>query len=992
MFPKLKSVWTLQTFIVCLALGTSLPVCAQTTGAAGAQTVEVQPVEKEKEAALESVVVTGSRIARKEAEGPAPVTVITGDQFKAEGFTTVYEVMNSLTQAFQAQTPPSWGSTTVNARQLNLRGLGANHSLLLIDGLRVADYPQASQGGTPYNFQNYNNLPAGMIDRIEVLTSGASAIYGSDAIAGVVNVILKHNYNGDNVTIRGGSSTRGGRNLLDFEWTGGKAGENWNVVYEFQHYDRSPLWGRDRPYTESDADAGYGAWNPVDRQYGYQTYPGAWLGTATGSVAPPAGACASFGNEFTSVTNAGGGRYSNGPYCGQRALFENWVLTPGQISNNGYIRGEFRFADNITAYASVGLWQTTGISNTQLPFLCNCLGGYMPNGFYDTSSGQVITGYIRQFTAAEIGGNANTYDREENYDGHVGLKGELLNGRLNWDVTIGRAVYWVNESYEDLRPIPFFNYFFGNQLGVTGATAGAGVPSQCVTTTATAGTPCYTLNTQRFWNPISPQDYASFGANGENDATSWVDQGQFLLTGDLFNLKGGPLGFSAVLEAEKQGFNLYPDTRNNNDPVANPLNSYDGGGGAYYADPFQDYHTGGGNRNRYAAGLEFRAPVLQTVTATLAGRVDKYSDFKFDNTPKTWAAGLEWRPQQQLLIRGSYNTSFHAPDLIDVYEAASTQTVGLYTDPYQCIQAKTYNNCKIINNNTYTLYSGGNHNLQPETGTGYTYGVVWDSPLGIAASVDYSHIVLNNEIQIVSADTVLADEAGCRTGLTTTGAPYTANTVGSTYCQDAIADVTRDANGNVTAVHSGPINVAYTSVSAIDAQLDYHWKWTNVGDFRAHANYTLNLHYLSKNEDTDPLVETNWQNPRTRANISLDWARGPWAATLWVQRIAGVPENGYGACLYNDGTGVSGAPPCPAGSVAAGSYYTSPWITANISASYTLRERLKLTGYVSNILNRVGSIAYYAGNFEFINGGNLRTGAEDYVGREWSLELDYKID
>lgn len=157
---------------------------------------------------LDAVTVTGSRIKRAAVEGPAPVNVITAQQIQKEGFVSVYDALKTLTEATgTVEAASQWGSHTPNASGLNLRGMGPNRSLLLVNGRRVADYPLPYGGET--NFSNYGNIPAAAVERIEVLTGGASAIYGSDAIAGVVNVILKTNYDGDEVRVRGGTSTEG---------------------------------------------------------------------------------------------------------------------------------------------------------------------------------------------------------------------------------------------------------------------------------------------------------------------------------------------------------------------------------------------------------------------------------------------------------------------------------------------------------------------------------------------------------------------------------------------------------------------------------------------------------------------------------------------------------------------------------------------------------------------------------------------------------------
>src|ERR1700722_17635965 len=156
-----KSLWRLSALALGLAQTLTLPALAQ--NAAASQSADAsQSVHRANEAPegpvkLEEVVVTGSRIARPELEGPTPVTVLTGEQLDAQGYTTVYEALGALSQSFQTESPPTWGSTTVNARQLNLRGLGANHSLLLVDGLRVADYPFPSEGyNNQFTFQNLN--------------------------------------------------------------------------------------------------------------------------------------------------------------------------------------------------------------------------------------------------------------------------------------------------------------------------------------------------------------------------------------------------------------------------------------------------------------------------------------------------------------------------------------------------------------------------------------------------------------------------------------------------------------------------------------------------------------------------------------------------------------------------------------------------------------------------------------------------------------------
>ena len=226
---------------------------AGTAFAQAEQTEEQKPSTTQQATNLEKVTVTGSRIKRAEIEGPAPVTVVTAEDIERQGFSTVYDALNTLSQfTGSVQNELSAGSFTQNANFLNLRGLGPGYQLVLINGRRAADYP------LPYNGQsnavNIGNIPAAAIDRIEVLTGGASAIYGSDAVAGVVNVILKTNYEGNSVSIRGGTTTRGGGDTGRFQWVGGKASDKWSLTYATEFLVREAIYANQRDFMDSYRD------------------------------------------------------------------------------------------------------------------------------------------------------------------------------------------------------------------------------------------------------------------------------------------------------------------------------------------------------------------------------------------------------------------------------------------------------------------------------------------------------------------------------------------------------------------------------------------------------------------------------------------------------------------------------------------------------------------------------------------------------------------
>src|SRR6478735_7745682 len=166
---------------------------------------EQQPTEGN----VEEIVVIGSRIPRLKSEGPAPVTSISAQDILDKGLTSVPDVLKAVTQNNGAvQSPQTASDFTPGAAQVNLRGLGPNHSLVMVNGRRIADFPLPLDGLS--NFTDISNIPVGMIDRLEVLSSSSSAIYGSDAIAGVVNFVLKKDVEGMNISYRYGTPTASG--------------------------------------------------------------------------------------------------------------------------------------------------------------------------------------------------------------------------------------------------------------------------------------------------------------------------------------------------------------------------------------------------------------------------------------------------------------------------------------------------------------------------------------------------------------------------------------------------------------------------------------------------------------------------------------------------------------------------------------------------------------------------------------------------------------
>jgi len=190
--------------------------------------------------AADSVVITGSRIPRASLEGPAGITVITSDDIKKLGYKSVYDALNNAVQNSGFTQGEDFGNTfTPSANTISLRGLGPNHTLVLLDGRRMADFPVAYEGTV--NFTNLANIPSNIVDRIEILNAGASAIYGSDAIAGVVNIILKKKIDGYNLNLQRGFNQLGGGGDKRVQFSGSANFGSLDTIYSLELSQREPL-------------------------------------------------------------------------------------------------------------------------------------------------------------------------------------------------------------------------------------------------------------------------------------------------------------------------------------------------------------------------------------------------------------------------------------------------------------------------------------------------------------------------------------------------------------------------------------------------------------------------------------------------------------------------------------------------------------------------------------------------------------------------------
>lgn len=915
---------------------------------AGAAFAQDQASESEQTASsgaatnLDKVVVTGSRIKRADIEGPAPVTIVTAEDIEKQGFSTVYDALNTLSQfTGSVQNELSAGSFTQNANFLNLRGLGPGYQLVLINGRRAADYP------LPYNSQsnavNIGNIPAAAIDRIEVLTGGASAIYGSDAVAGVVNIILKTNYEGDLLTLRGGTTTRGGGDTGRLQWVGGKTGDNWSLTYATEVLEREAIYASQREFMDSYRDDP--SVDPADALpvealrftvNGVRFYPDGVAETCNRfpdyelyrsvPTAPAPNRCGYFGYPATqSVRNS-------------------------DASASAYLYGTYDFSGGLQGWASLNYTQSKAKLSSATRFIQS--GGSLGIGnFYDPNFNATLGNILRIFTPGEVGTEgAEGRFEEKSVDAAVGLRGTVFNDRFDWDATLSHARYEVEDEYHWPIASRVRDFFFGPQLG-----------------TRPNGLPIYALNVDRLLNPLTPAEIASFSGTFQNEASSQVTQGTLGFSGDLFELPAGPLAMAAVLEASSQKYDITPDAR--------AQTGYTGPDA-----PMGRVSTGGGGeRDRYALGVELAVPIFSTLKASLAGRYDKYDDISDVDGASTWSAGLEWRPFSNLLLRANHSTSFRAPDMHYIFAKPSGFFLNGFLDEYLCRRdglnpvppAGTPNACGAGTNYTYSVQGvrQGNARLEEETGKSTTVGFVWDVIDNMSISVDWYKIKLEGGVNDINAGFLFRNEADCRLGETRDGTSVDVNSTACQYYMSLIeragVDPDLGLDDEVVEFTSVPFNQAMQETSGIDASFRYRLDTDRLGEFNFGVSWT---HVLKLEEQDFPdgeIINTRdhlqYFNFRSRVNWSVGWERDDWAANIYGYRWGSLPNW------------------AETGRIA-------PYIVWNTSISKKITDKATVGVYVNNILDKLHPEDDTFNSYPFF------WRAYSPVGREVFLQLDYKFN
>lgn len=777
---------------------------------------------------LETVVVTGSHIRRTDTEGALPLQVIHREDVDRSGATSVEQVLQLVPANVNGQT---MAQTVGNGDRpglatANLRGLGSGATLVLLNGRRLANY--AFDGESV----DLNSIPLAAIERVEVLRDGASAIYGTDAIAGVVNFILRKDYAGLTVSGNFSATQHGGGNEGDFNITAGVGDpqrDGYNVFVSASYQKQQALYARDRDFSSTTYRPDQGVnllsgftfpANIIDRPRQRTLNP-----ARTDGCMPPRSLPFEPPPFFT-------------PACGFDFATATSLL-PETERVSGMLRGTWRVNESVDVFAEVIVGRNTfetAIAPFVLPAVASTFGQtiypadgpYYPTEFAAANglSGDLLFGW----RAMELGPRLNTTTTDmQRYV--LGLEGNAA----GWDYSAA-AVYSANDqevayagSYLYMSRI-----FAAMRTGLINPWGPSGPEGQALlASTVYSGTP------QR--------------ADG---STSQVGA---YASRELITLPAGPLAVALGAEArrERLSYDWDPSVQGGDSPISEGLQSVSG------------------DRDVWAVYAEASVPIVRTLDAQLAVRHDDYSDFGSTTNPKV---ALRWQPLANALLRASWGKGFRAPPLYSLYTPTIDGSFAApVEDPARCPVTDSADDCFGI----VPTIVGGNTALQPETSEQWSVGFVLEPVHGLSFGADYWSIRMDDTISFLSGVTALAypDRFADRIqrGLVDPAYPDLPGPLTQLDLRLINLGATRTSGVDVFLTWAAP---------AQDwGRLQLGVQGTYVREWKTQFN---GIDYVSALGDaTSGLPPV----PRWRTTIMLDWSCQAWGATLVYQMSTGYVEN-----------------------------------------------------------------------------------------------------
>lgn len=866
---------------------------------------------------LETVTVTGTHIRKADIETAQPVLVLDRTAIEHQGLTNVADILQNLTVA---GTPPISRSQVlasgenVGGYYVDLRNLGASRTLVLLNGKRL--------GATSYGLQDLQQVPMAAIERIEILKDGASAIYGADAIAGVVNIITRSNFNGAEASGYVGQYDQGDGTKQDYSMTFGARNDRGSITLVAEYAKEDPVWASDRWFSEFPSTTRHptAGWTAVS-QWGAFKIPGLACNTVN-TVTSPLGRCTlNPGGDYRNPADWHGTNAAGGTSDLTNSNQEMMLLTQTErrsvfASANHNITDSINFRTDILYNHRATLQQVAGYPLQLTTFKQGSPNSNpLSSASYYNPFGANIQGYRRGWEVPRTtDSELDTY----RIGGTLAGNFEIAGHAWNWDVggfvnrndslKIGHGDFSLIAANQALGP-SFLNSSGVVQCGTTAAPIPYGTaPGSCIP-----------------WNPLIPAGTVGPGSLTGNSAlqaflfpyfhdtgTTKTTDYAANVTGSVFTLPAGDLAVAAGVEYRREDGNFVPDAFSQSG-ISTNLSS----GPTRGSYNVKEYYV------EVDIPLLKDMPLAHELTLDLAARHSRYNTFGSTTNPKY---SLTWRPIQDLLVRGTFAKGFHAPSIHDLYGGISG-TFDYYTDPcsinqeagsnpavaQRCTsgfggQAAAPANYKQIGQGGLVcatfpcqtgtqFFSGASPTLKPETAISRTAGLVYSPkfawiPGNLDLSVDWYDIRITNAMVGDSVSSMLDD---C----------YVLGV--ASRCSSLL--FTRDpSTGALNYALRGLKNAGWEQAEGWDFGVGYQLPQTSFGLFKLTWNttYVSKLDSKADNAPTTPISPSNsWGgNFRIRSNASVDWQMGAFGATWTTRYYSSMREK----CSWNNTS--AGGPEC----------------------------------------------------------------------------------
>lgn len=905
---------------------------------------------------VQRVEITGSYIRRADGETPSPVQVLNARDLRNSGYTSVGEVLQNLTANGAGTLSQNFtGGFAAGGSGISLRGLNNNATLVLIDGHRMASYPLADDGSR--SFVDISNIPFEAVERIEILKDGASAVYGSDAMAGVVNVILRKNFNGASVSAEKGIATEGGGKTEHFTGTFGRGdldadGHNAYVSVEYRHQD--PIY-----YTQR---KGKGVWQELDmsRFGGANKALGVFTpqNTAPLALSPyllnpdvkrvagadnsaafsffPGTACASYAQM------ASGGCAWDDPTRQIQPQTENINILASYTQKLG---GDWRADFKASMFESrvklnQGITNFPSAYNSQLELMSGVAPHYIPNSAIPTI--RIPAGYPGNPFGVPAIVRGPIPDAPEHYittDSRAyRLAADFSGSWHDWDLAL--ALGYTRNNLERKNH---------GALNVPALNAALNRAS----------------NPYLIYGGNSAADLATIYQTPRSFDTSELDFAEARAGRSLMKLGGGDLQVSAGLSAFHT--KLSAPAAPNADGIVN---------GAYAF----------GSETVSSAYAEFTAPVLKSLEIDGAVRYDHYSLAGNSTTPKL---AFKFTPNQVFALRGTLAKGFRAPGPAENGNSASAGGVGTKADPVLCAggyrEDGRYPAGTVIASCNESLIglTTTNPELKPEHSVSATLGVILEPVRGWSTTVDLYQIRVSDQI----------------VGGPLSGTPVRIQPVPSDCADGNGGTVTCTPGiGRIAYYPATPINANSTRTRGVEFDTRYRWNLGGYGRLRAdfqyaHAfSYTMTIGgeaYELAGGHGPSGIGADTANPKDRAQFELGLERGPWEATTTLHWVKGydLTDPSLGQTTCEEGAAVNGV--FPSGNVPQNFCRVGSFMQTDLTVNYKMTSQWTLHASVRNMFNRQPptDVSTYGSGYPY----NLSLHSAGAVGRFVNVGAVYRF-